>query len=71
MTELVTTSAFRGGNGDEGATTIEEESLIAGPSEFSAVISAGGLEATLNSLVGSTHILTFFLAFYFPCQARN
>ena len=65
MTDLVRTSAFRRGDGEEGSTMFEQEAFITGSSEFSADIVAGGLEATLNRLVSTIAIPISFFTFFF------
>uniref|UniRef100_A0A5B7CA29 Phosphatidic acid phosphatase type 2/haloperoxidase domain-containing protein n=1 Tax=Davidia involucrata TaxID=16924 RepID=A0A5B7CA29_DAVIN len=50
MTESTTAAAFRGGNGDEGVRTFEQEAFIHESSDFRPNFMAGGLQSTLNSL---------------------
>lgn len=53
MFELIKTSGFGNSNGEESVRVLEQEELIDGSSEFGTGLRSGGLESTLNRLVGN------------------
>ena len=52
LNTMVKTSAFKGGDGDEGVRVLEQETFVDGSPKFRGELMADGLEPTLNRMVG-------------------
>jgi hypothetical protein len=63
LNTMVKTSAFKGGDGDEGVRVLEQETFVDGSPKFRGELMADGLEPTLNRMVSNSR---FSQSRFFP-----